>query len=491
MNGPSGASLLLFASLLVAGSGLPARADQPTDFFEAKIRPVLVGTCFRCHGDTKTSGELRIDSREMLLKGGESGPAIVPGDPEASLLIRAIGRQADVSAMPPEMEKALQPDQVADFVAWITAGANWPEKSAKFETANHWAFEPIRDVAPPVVRETDWLKTSMDAFIAAKQEANGARAAAAADKLTLIRRATFDLTGLPPAPDDVETFLHDTSPRAFEAVVDRLLESPAYGERWGRHWLDVVRFADTAGETADYPVPLAWRYRNYVIEAFNTDKPYDEFLREQIAGDVLANQGPEDRYAERVTATGYLAISRRFGFDSENYHHLTIQDTIDTLGQSVLGLSLGCARCHDHKFDAVSMRDYYALYGIFASSRYAFPGSEQKQKIRSMAPLLPPRASLPKLRAFEAHVAALTDHLTRSKQPAPTAILRSLSDIDGDFELQAPAAGGSNGVLVAPWLYQGNIAVTNARKVRSRISILAGGSARACRPVRASTVSSK
>lgn len=190
-----------------------------------------------------------------------------------------------------------------------------------------------------------------------------------------------------------------------EAVIDRLLQSAHYGERWGRHWLDVVRYADTAGETADYPVPLAWRYRNYVIDSFNADKPYDEFLQEQIAGDLLAEisrkavaerddsesqndveQSPTliarktsaERYAEQVVGTGYLAISRRFGFDSENYHHLTIQDTIETLGQTVLGLSLGCARCHDHKFDAVSMRDYYALYGIFDSSRYAFPGSEQR-----------------------------------------------------------------------------------------------------------------
>ena len=164
-------------------------------------------------------------------------------------------------------------------------------------------------------------------------------------------------------------FEQDVSPQAFETVVDRLLKSAAYGERWGRHWLDVVRYADTAGETADYPVPLAWRYRNYVIDAFNNDKPYDQFLREQIAGDVIAQRtrSVSERYSEQVIATGFLAISRRFGFDSENYHHLTIQDTIDTLGQTVLGLSLGCARCHDHKFDAVSMSDYYALYGIFAN----------------------------------------------------------------------------------------------------------------------------
>ncbi len=452
---------MLVASLLATGD-YPARADERDDLFEAKIRPVLVGTCFRCHGDAKTSGGLRIDSRETLLKGGESGPAIVPGKPEESLLIKAIQRQADVSAMPPEKDKALRADQVAAFVAWIKAGAVWPAKTAKFEVAKHWAFEPVRDVAPPVVQDKAWVKSSIDSFIRAKQEAAGVRPAPSADKLTLIRRATFDLTGLPPTPEEVLAFEKDASPQAFETVVDRLLKSPHYGERWGRHWLDVVRYADTAGETADYPVPLAWRYRNYVIDAFNNDKPYDEFLREQIAGDVLAGQGPRERYAEQATATGYLAISRRFGFDSENYHHLTIQDTIDTLGQTVLGLSLGCARCHDHKFDAVSMDDYYALYGIFDSSRYSFPGSEQKQKVRSMLPLLPPSESLPKWREFEGRVASIVASLEKQKQPVPAAILRSLNDLDGDFEMQAAAAGGSNGVLVPPWLYEGKIAVTNA-----------------------------
>ena len=479
--------VLLLASLL-AMSRHSARADDRDDFFEAKIRPVLVGTCFRCHGGTKTSGELRIDSRETLLKGGESGPAIVPGKPEESLLIKAIQRQADVAAMPPEKDKALRADQVAAFVAWVKAGAVWPAKTAKFETEKHWAFEPVRDVAPPVVQDKAWVKTSIDPYLRAKQEAAGVRPAPVADKLTLIRRATFDLTGLPPTPEEVQAFEKDDSPQAFETVVDRLLKSPAYGERWGRHWLDVVRYADTAGETADYPVPLAWRYRNYVIDAFNNDKPYDEFLREQIAGDVLAQvtrrvsegerptgsdpgslseRSPSltrrvsERYAEQATATGYLAISRRFGFDSENYHHLTIQDTIDTLGQTVLGLSLGCARCHDHKFDPISMQDYYALYGIFDSSRYAFPGSEQKQKVRSMLPLLPPSESQSKWREFDLRVATIAASLEKQKQPVPAAILRSLNDLDGDFEMQAPAAGGSNGVLVPPWLYQGRIAITN------------------------------
>ncbi len=455
----------VYFGMLVAGllawSDSAFASDDQEDFFETKIRPVLAGTCYRCHGSTKTSGGLRIDSLEALLQGGDSGPAIVPGKPEESLLIKAIERQADLSAMPPD--NALPSNQVADFVSWVKTGAIWPATSANtIKSSKHWAFEPIRGCEPPDVQNGAWIQSNIDRFIRSRQETAGVYPAPAADKLSLIRRATFDLTGLPPSPEEVDAFLHDNSPQAFEAVVDRLLGSPSYGEHWGRHWLDVVRYADTAGETADYPVPSAWRYRNYVIESFNADKPYDEFLREQIAGDVLANQGPAERYAEQVTATGYLAISRRFGFDSENYHHLTIQDTLDTVGQSILGLSLGCARCHDHKFDPITMVEYYALYGIFDSSRYSFPGSEQKQQVRSMAPLLPPSESRAKWQDFNARVAALASSLSKQQQPVPGAVLRSLADIDGDFELQSPAAGGSNGVLVSPWLYEGKIAITSA-----------------------------
>ncbi len=302
--------------------------------FENSVRPVLFDVCFRCHGDAQVAGGCA-SIREMLCcRGGDSGAAVVPGDAEASLLIKAIARHADVVAMPPEKSQALRPEQVASFSRWVSNGAVWPASTKKFESKRHWAFEPLQVREPPRAYDQEH---PIDAFINDKIRAAGSRATVAASKAALIRRATFDLTGLPPTPEEVADFERDSSPQAFERVVDRLLDSPAYGEKWGRHWLDVVRYADTAGETADYPVPLAWRYRNYVIDAFNRDKPYDQFLQEQIAGDILALQGPKDRYAEQVIATGYLAISRRFGFDSENYHHLTIQDTIDNLGQSVLG----------------------------------------------------------------------------------------------------------------------------------------------------------
>ncbi len=326
---------------------------------------------------------------------------------------------------------------------------------------SHWAFEPIREPDHlPQVSNVNWAQNPIDLFILSRQEAAGFQSSAQASKTTLIRRATFDLTGLPPSAKEVETFLNDQSPDAWSRLIQRLLDSQSYGERWGRHWLDVVRYADTAGETADYPSPAAWRYRNYVIDSFNSDKPYNQFIKEQIAGDILASCEDESSYAERVTATGFLAISRRFGFDSENYHHLTIQDTLDTVGQSILGLTIGCARCHDHKFDPISAKDYYALYGIFESSNYSFPGSEQKSKVRSLAPLIPPDRAQSEWTHYRAKVADLTRRIQEQKQSAPGVLLRSLADLDGDFELQAPAAGGSRGVLVAPWVYSGNIEIS-------------------------------
>ena len=323
----------------------------------------------------------------------------------------------------------------------------------------HWAFQPVRDPAPPAVRDADWCRDPLDRFILARLEESGRRPAPEADRRTLARRVTYDLTGLPPTAEEVDAFERDPDPDAYGRLVDRLLASPRYGEHWGRRWLDVVRYADTAGETADYPVPTAWRYRNYVVDALNADLPYDRFLREQVAGDLLARDNPADGYARKVAATGFIAVSRRFGFDSENYHHLTLQDTIDTVGQAVLGLTLGCARCHPHKYDPVSTADYYGLYGIFESTRYSFPGSEQKQKHRALVPMVPPSESHAAWQAHEERLAALAARLEALGKSVPGGTLRSLDETDGDFEMQAPAAGGSKGVLVPPWVYDGPIAV--------------------------------
>jgi cytochrome c553 len=385
---------------------------EGVEFFEKKIRPVLADSCYACHSAKakKPQGGLLLDSLDSMLKGGASGqPSIVPGDPEKSLLIIAI-RYTDPKLQMPFGGKL--PDQVIkDFEEWVKMGAPAPRGDAtvaanrpsyNFDDAKKfWSYRPITDHRPPAVKNQSWVKTPIDRFILAKLEEKQLKPVGDADKRTLIRRATFDLTGLPPAPEEIEKFLHDKSPNAFEKVVDRLLASPAYGERWGRHWLDLVRYADTAGDNSDYPVPAAYRYRNYVIESFNKDKPYDRFIREQIAGDILASHrspridgnlpdGEEDEDAadkrttaeeleksrqEKIIATGYLAMSRRFGSRNKEMN-LTIDDTIDNLGKTFLGLSTSCARCHDHKFDPIPQRDYYALYGMFNSIRYSFPGAE-------------------------------------------------------------------------------------------------------------------
>ncbi|MEC9081049.1 MAG: DUF1549 and DUF1553 domain-containing protein, partial [Verrucomicrobiota bacterium] len=254
----------------------------------------------------------------------------------------------------------------------------------------HWSFQRPTNLNVPNVNDYKWPRSDMDRFLLSKLEEAEIAPLFQTDKGTLIRRATYNLTGLPPTPNEIDNFKQDSTPQAFAKVVDRLLASPRYGERWGRHWLDVVRYADTAGENTDMPVADAWRYRNYVIRSFNEDKPFDRFIREQLAGDILAKADPNisaEQYSELVTATGYLAISRRHGHDAKKDHYLTIEDTIDTLGKSFLGLTIACARCHDHKYDPISVQDYYGLYGIFASTIYSFPGSEGNKTITDLMPL--------------------------------------------------------------------------------------------------------
>jgi len=384
--------------------------DQPADpeglkFFEARIRPVLAQECYKCHSNAseKVKGGLLLDTRAGVLHGGDSGkPSIVPGDPQHSLLLSAIRYKDEDLQMPPKHE--LPDDEVADFEAWVKMGAPDPRTEPAATTTrpaasapaidltqarSFWSFQPPKPQTVPAVKDSAWPQGDIDRFILARLESKGIAPAPHADKRTLIRRATFDLTGLPPTPDEVDAFLADNSADAFARVVDRLLASPAYGERWGRHWLDLARYADTGGDSADYPVPEAYRYRNWVIDAFNRDEPYDQFLREQVAGDLLPATDEADR-RQKIIATGYLAVSKRFSTTPEGQMHLTIDDTIDTLARSVLGLTIGCARCHDHKFDPIAQRDYYALYGIFASTRYPMPGSETSPFAKDMAPLGPP-----------------------------------------------------------------------------------------------------
>jgi hypothetical protein len=347
------------------------------EFFESRIRPVLVKNCYMCHSrQFKTAqGGLVLDSREAIRSGGQSGHAVMPGNIEESLILSALRHDGKLK-MPP-MGKL--PDAViADFVEWVRMGAPDPreeqagpvyapidlEKGRKF-----WAFQPPQSTKPPAIRHAGWARSSLDRYIVANLERKGLTPVPEADRRTLIRRASYDLTGLPPTPAEVDAFLADKGRNAFEKVIDRLLASPRFGERWGRHWLDIARYAETMGRTRNYPFPVAWRYRDYVIDSFNQDKPYDQFVREQIAGDLLPYQSPEQRNRQLI-ATAFLALGAHDL--NENDRKLAAMDAIDeqinVTTRSILALTVGCARCHDHKFDPIPTRDYYALAGIFRST---------------------------------------------------------------------------------------------------------------------------
>jgi cytochrome c553 len=416
--------LVLLLFVLPGTAGAQTVADRET-FFEVRVRPVLAGRCFKCHGGDKVSSGLRVDSREALLKGGERGPALVPGDAAKSLLLRAMRHQDEGLKMPPNAK--LSEQTVQDIATWIGQGAAWPATTARpdlFAAQKHWAFRLVQAVAPPP-DPTRWSNNPVDRFVATRRHAEGLKPVREADRLALLRRVTFDLIGLPPSPEEVRTFLADQRPDAYERLVDRLLSSSHYGERWGRHWMDVVRYADTAGDNADYPVPEARLYRDWIIDAFNADKPFDQFLREQLAGDVLAREGPRERYAEQVIATTFLGLSRRYLTAPYEQWHLTLEDTIDTVGRAFLGLTVRCARCHDHKFDPVTKEDYYALYGIFASTQFPFAGSEEfasmKRPREHFVSLRPAAEAAPLLEARSRKLSELQTtiaRMERERQPA-------------------------------------------------------------------------
>jgi cytochrome c553 len=351
--------------------GLPllhiVHAATPTEveFFEAKVRPVLAEHCYKCHGAEKQKAELRLDSRVAILKGSDAGPVVVPGKPEESLLIKSVRHEGD-SKMP-EKEEKLPDSQIEALTAWVKMGLPWPDADAarltKQEEAarTHWSFQPVKDPAPPQTRDAaHWARSPIDQFILAQLEAAGLEPAPLADRRTLIRRATFDLIGLPPTFDEVRAFESDDAPDAFARLIDRLLASPHYGERWGRFWLDVARYADTKGYVfqEERRYPFAYTYRDWVVRALNEDMPYDQFLVRQIAADHL-KEGPES-----LAALGFLTLGRRF---INNIHDI-IDDRIDVVSRGTMALTTTCARCHDHKFDPISQKDYYALYGVFASS---------------------------------------------------------------------------------------------------------------------------
>ena len=341
---------------------------------------MLAEKCYQCHTEgKKTKGGLALDYRDALLRGGDLGVVLVPGEPEKSKLIEAVRYKNHDLQMPPK--GALSEQEINDLVVWVKMGAPDPREAKPAATAGKrvinieegrkfWSFCPLANPAPPTVKDGAWVKSPVDAFVLAELEKAGLEPAPMADKRTLIRRATFDLTGLPPTPQEVDAFLADSKPDAFSRVVEKLLASPQYGERWGRHWLDVARYADSNGMDENVAYGNAWRYRDYVVHAFNTDKPYDQFVIEQIAGDLLPADDQSTR-EECLTATGFLALGARVLAepDVRKLEMDIIDEQLDTMGKAFLGLTFGCCRCHDHKFDPVPTADYYAMAAIFRSTR--------------------------------------------------------------------------------------------------------------------------
>jgi cytochrome c553 len=367
--------VLLFTGLIHA-SNLYAEPVR----FSRDVLPILTEHCIRCHGPDAQArkADLRLDLEEAAV--GEASAPIIRGQSDESEFIRRIMSEDPDEVMPPtDAHTKLSKSQIALLKQWIDEGAAW---------GGHWAFEPVRKPNVPNAG-IEWALNDVDRFIAANYEKTGIQPVADAARRTLIRRVTFDLTGLPPTVEEVDAFLRESDKdKAYAELIERLLASSAYGEHWGRHWLDVARYADTAGDNPDYPIPQAWRYRNYVIDAFNKDKPYDQFLREQIAGDLLPAEN-DDQRQEQLVATGFIALSRRFGGGmTERVGNLTIEDTLDTLGRATMGLTMSCARCHDHKFDPIPTRDYCALYGFFESTVYP----STRSGMNTTVPLLTPEA---------------------------------------------------------------------------------------------------
>ncbi len=366
---------LLF--LFVLNLSSICQAASPEADFEKRIRPLLAEKCWGCHNEKKQRGDLRLDSLAAMLEGGESGPALVPGEPEQSLIITAI-RHNEQLKMPPKDK--LPAADIAALAEWVKAGAVWPnakpvtpsetktstQRVFTDEEKNFWGFQKLKSPSHPLPKTAN----PIDDFLQAKRKAAGLTGAPEAERRILIRRLTLDLTGLPPTPAEVDAFLKDTSPDAWEQLVERLLASSAYGEKWGRRWLDVVRYADSNGMDENLAYANAWRYRDYVIRSFNADKPYDQFVKEQIAGDLLTG-GTDEEKAERLTGTGFLVIGPKMLAEDDpmKMRMDIIDEQLDTLGQAFLGLTLGCARCHDHKFDPITQADYYSLAGMFYSTK--------------------------------------------------------------------------------------------------------------------------
>ncbi len=377
--------VLLFASIAAhAGEPTPEQAE----FFEKKIRPILVEHCYACHsaGAKKLQGGLRLDSREAMIAGGDSGPVLVPGDPRRSKFIEAVGYKNVDLLMPPKAK--LSETAIRDLHEWVKIGAPWVGKSevaapnkVAFDLAarkaSHWSWQPIQRVEPPTVNNREWSKSSVDRFLFAKLQQKGVRPAKPAEPHVLLRRLYFDIIGLPPSAEALIEFQKEyssTGQAAIEKVVDRLLATPQYGERWARHWLDLVRYAESRGHEFDATIPNAWQYRDYVIRAFNADVPYNQFVLEHVAGDLLPvpRLNPQEKFNESILGTGFWHLGEEVHspVDIRGDEADRFDNRIDVLTKTFLALTVSCARCHDHKFDAITTKDYYSLFGFLRSSSY-------------------------------------------------------------------------------------------------------------------------
>ena len=403
-----------------------ADTSRSLELFEKHVRPALIDQCIRCHGPEKQQGGLRLDSREWLYKGGDSGAVITPGDPADSILFQAVEYEDPALEMPPRGR--LPEATIAAFKSWIELGAVDPRESMSGDEENandgssppsveegrrFWAFQPLADHPVPKIADDDWSQTDIDRFVFASLHSAGLKPTFEADKETLLRRVYFDLTGLPPTADDITHFVSDQSPDAYANLVDRLLDSPQFGERWGRHWLDVVRFAESSGGGRTLMFPNAWRYRDYVIEALNADMPYDQFVREQIAGDLLPHDDWKD-HRRKMTATAFLLLGpTNYELQDKDVLEMDVVDEqIDTIGKAMLGMTIGCARCHDHKFDPIPTEDYYALAGILKSTK-AMIHSNVSTWNKETLPVSPEEEAI--LREKERAIKALQSELDAAK----------------------------------------------------------------------------
>ncbi|MGH9753768.1 MAG: PSD1 and planctomycete cytochrome C domain-containing protein, partial [Blastocatellia bacterium] len=406
---------------LATARGTDSSAQE--EFFEKKIRPIFAASCHRCHNAESRVAGLDLTTAEAFHRGGDSGPVINREKPEESRLLKVIGYNGEMK-MPPSGK--LKDHEIAALTEWVKMGAPWPgaapsatseswpknptARSFAEEEKGFWAYQPMKDVAPPQVKNEAWAQSPIDRFILRKLQKKRLKPAPPADKLTLLRRATFDLTGLPPTESEMRDFLADRSPDAFKKVVERLLANPRYGERWGRHWLDVTRYADSTGNDEDHRYPHAWKYRDYVIESFNNDLPYDQFIREQVAGDLLPAKSPGEVNRRGIIATGFLALGPKAiaQQDKKKMLYDVYDEQVDVTTKAFLGLTVSCARCHDHKFDPILTKDYYAMIGIFASTR-SFTNPESHVSVVLEKPLAPKEE-------FERYKAARRDHQAKERR---------------------------------------------------------------------------